>query len=224
MIVNLKKVGRTYPLAIPVRALHDINLQIMEGEFIALMGRSGSGKSTLLHQIGLLDEPTAGKITLDGQNTATLSTHEKSHFRLEKLGYIFQEFALMTELNALENVCLPLMAKHKRQKNDIEERAISILKRLGLGDRLDHFPNELSGGEQQRVSIARALVNQPRIILADEPTASLDSESAQNILELLTELNRDFKQTIIMISHEPEDRKWVNRTIWLRDGMIEKIN
>lgn len=222
--MDLKSVSRTYPLAVPVHALRDINLQIAEGEFVALMGRSGSGKSTLLHQIGLLDEPTGGKIILDGQDTELLSAHEKGHFRLEKLGYIFQEFALMTELTALENVCLPLMAKHNRKKNDVEDRAVNLLKRLGLGDRLDHFPNELSGGEQQRVSIARALVNEPRIILADEPTASLDSESAQNILELLTELNQEFKQTIIMISHEPEDRKWVNRTIWLKDGAIEKID
>ena len=221
-MIDLRNVEKTYPSAVPVKALRGISLSVMEGEFIALMGRSGSGKSTLLHQLGLLDIPTAGTIILNGQDVSLLSSHEKSHFRLEKIGYIFQEFALLSEFTALENVSLPLMAKHGQKISNTAFRAEKILEQVGLGERQHHFPSQLSGGEQQRLAIARALINEPKIILADEPTASLDSESSAIIMKLLAELNRDFHQTIIMVSHEPEDRRWVSRTIWLKDGYIER--
>lgn len=223
-MIDVQNLSRTYPGKVPVLALRDATFQIEEGEFIALMGRSGSGKSTLLHQLGLLDTPTTGKIFIDGEDVLSLSDHEKAHFRLEKLGYIFQEFAILTEFTALDNVCIPIMAMHDRPNGNPRDIAAEMLRLVGLGHRLDHYPSELSGGEQQRVVIARALVNKPKLLLADEPTANLDSDTAASVLELLARLNRELKQTIIMISHEEEDARWVNRIIRMKDGRIEKIS
>lgn len=217
-VENLKK---TYFGKVPVEVLKDISFEIKGGEFVAIMGRSGSGKSTLLRQLGLIDDPTAGKILIDGTNVVQLSDKEKTLFRLRELGYIFQEYALIPELTALENVYLPAFAL-KDGKSDYKKSANELLKIVGLGDRLDHYPGELSGGEQQRVAIARSLVNKPKILFADEPTANLDSISATVVLDLLKKLNREFGQTIVMVTHEPEDRQYVCKILWLKDGLIEK--
>lgn len=218
IVKNLKK---TYPGNVPTYALKEVSFEIKEGEFVAIMGRSGSGKSTLLHQIGLLDTPTQGSIIINNTEVLALSEKEKSKFRLSSLGYIFQEYALITEFTALENAYLPAMALGSNMGFHVEhgEKLLSL---VGLGDRVNHYPNELSGGEQQRVAIARALMNEPKVLFADEPTANLDTISSKTVLELFKKLNKELKQTIIMVTHEPEDRKYVDRVIWLSDGQIEK--
>lgn len=220
MIIEVKNLKKTYEGRVPTHALKDINFSIKKGEFVALMGRSGSGKSTLLHQLGLLDTPTSGKIIMDGLDLVSLSETQKSDFRLKKLGYVFQSYALLPELTALESVYLPLMLLKKNKKTYIK-KASEMLDKVGLGDRLHHLPKEMSGGEQQRVAIARALVNDPDILFADEPTANLDSESSEVILKLFKKLNKEIGQTIIMVTHEPDDKKHVDRVIWLKDGVIQ---
>lgn len=202
-------------------ALKGVNLAVESGEFVAVMGRSGSGKSTLLHLLGLLDMPTSGEIYIEDTDVLKLSEEGKSKFRLERLGYVFQEYSLLGELTALENVYLPALSSTTGHKN-YRERAAKILGIVGLGERLGHYPSEVSGGEQQRVAVARALVNEPRILFADEPTASLDVKSARVVLELFRRLNKDLGQTIVMVTHEPEDEQYVDRVIWLKDGVIEK--
>jgi len=205
-----------------VHALKGIDLEIKEGEFVAIMGRSGSGKSTLLHILGLLDRPTAGSLSLDGVDVLKISEAARTNFRLERLGYVFQEFSLLSELTCLDNVLLP--ARVIPGSNRISrQRARELLEIVGLGERLKHYPNQMSGGEQQRVAIARALVNQPRIVFADEPTASLDATSAEIVLELFQRLNRETGQTIVMVTHEKEDSQYVDRVIWLKDGLIAPL-
>jgi len=220
MIIEVKNLKKTYLGRIPTNALKDVNLVVKKGEFVALMGRSGSGKSTLLHQLGLLDSPTSGEIIIEGQSIVLFSEKEKARFRLEKLGYVFQDYALLPELTALESVYLPLMLLGFN-KGEYIAKATSILEKVGLGDRLHHLPKEMSGGEQQRVAIARALVNKPLILFADEPTANLDTESSVVILKLFRELNKKIGQTIIMVTHEPDDKKYVDRVIYLKDGIIQ---
>ena len=217
-VENLKKV---YPGKVPVEALKGITFEVESGEILGIMGRSGAGKSTLLHQLGLLDNPTSGKILIDGVDVLKLSDSEKKQFRLEKLGYIFQEYTLIPELTVVENVYLLSWASSKNKK-DYKKAATECLEMVELGHRLHHLPHELSGGEQQRVGIARALVNNPKVLFADEPCANLDSESAQTILKLLTKLNKELGQTIVIITHEPEDKKYLERIIYLKDGLIEK--
>jgi putative ABC transport system ATP-binding protein len=201
-------------------ALKGVNLQVESGEFIAIMGRSGSGKSTLLHILGLLDAPTSGEIFIDEKNILSLSSEDQSHFRLAELGYVFQEFSLISEMTLLENVYIPAVCLNR--ENHFQQRARGILESVGLGERVTHYPNELSGGEQQRAAIARALINKPKILFADEPTASLDGVSAKIVLDLFKKLNRETGQTIVMVTHEPEDKKYVDRVIWLKDGQIEQ--
>jgi len=201
-------------------ALSSINLEIKAGEFVAIMGRSGSGKSTLLHLLGLLDTPTNGDILIEGKSILKLSEKERGRFRLEKLGYVFQEYSLLSEMTVLENVYIPAMCLGN--ENSYKQRAEELLQMVGLGERAKHYPNEVSGGEQQRTSIARALINHPKILFADEPTASLDINSAQVILALFKKLNKETGQTIVMVTHEPEDRKHVDRIIWLSDGLVGK--
>lgn len=216
-VTNLKK---TYPGKVPTYALKGVTFNVADGELVALMGRSGAGKSTLLHQLGLLDTPTSGSILIGKQNVLALGDHERTRFRLEELGYVFQEYALIAEFTALENVMLPVMALTGGRNT---KQAMELLTLVGLGDRLDHYPSELSGGEQQRVAIARSLVNNPKVLFADEPCANLDTVSSKIVLELFKKLNRELKQTIVMVTHEPDDKKYVDRTIWLQDGLIEKI-
>ncbi len=219
--INVKNLEKTYTGKVPTHALRGVSFEIMKGEFVAIMGKSGSGKSTLLHQLGLLDTPTAGNILIDGIDVLKLSEREKTVFRLQRLGYVFQEYALILELTALENVLLPAFALDgfRRKHND---RAIEILTKVGLKDRIHHRPSELSGGEQQRVAIARALINNPKILFADEPTANLDTNSSREILELFKKLNKELGQTIILVTHEPDNQKYVDRVIWMKDGLIEK--
>ncbi|MFA6466748.1 MAG: ABC transporter ATP-binding protein [Patescibacteria group bacterium] len=223
MIIEVKKLKKTYEGKVPTYALKEVSFGVKKGEFIALMGRSGSGKSTLLHQLGLLDSPTAGQIIIDGTNIVSFTEKQKSEFRLKKLGYVFQSYALLPELNALESVYLPLMLTGA-SKSQYIKKATEMLEKVGLGERIYHLPKEMSGGEQQRVAIARALVNDPAILFADEPTANLDSESSETILKLFKKLNKEIGQTIIMVTHELDDRKHVDRVIWLKDGVIKPEN
>ncbi len=202
-----------------VMALNNVTFNIKHGEFAAIMGKSGSGKSTLLHQIGLLDTPSSGEIIFDRKNILELSEHQKTRFRLEKFGYIFQEYALLPELTALENVYLPSMAIG-RKKEEYLKASTEVLEQIGLGTRLHHRSHEMSGGEQQRVAIARALINGPEILFADEPTANLDSTSSKQILELFYKLNHEMGLTIFMVTHDPEDIQYVSRVIWLKDGEL----
>lgn len=218
-MIKVVDLNKTYSGKIPTVALKGVSFEIKKGEFVAIMGRSGSGKSTLLHQLGLLDTPTGGKIFIDGTDVSRFSDTEQSYYRLKELGYVFQEYALMAELTALENVYLPALAL---EGDHDKERAQEMLRLVGLGERLEHYPSELSGGEQQRVAIARALINKPKILFADEPCANLDSISSKVVLELFRKLNGELGQTIVMVTHEPEDEKFVDRVIWIKDGLIDK--
>lgn len=220
-MINVKDLKKIYPGKVPTPALRGVNLDIKDGEFVALMGRSGAGKSTLLHQMALLDRPTEGSVILNNIDVLALKDHERTNFRLQNLGYVFQEYALIAELTAIENVFLPDMAMGK-PADHYKKHAAELLTTVGLGDRLDHYPSELSGGEEQRVAIARALINDPKVLFADEPTANLDTVSSKIVLELFKKLNKEMKQTIVMVTHEPDDKKYVDRVIWLTDGLIEK--
>lgn len=213
---NLKK---TYPGKVPTPALKGLSFSVASGEFIALTGKSGSGKSTLLHQLGLLDSPTEGSITIDETNILSLTDAQKTVYRLTNSGYVFQEYALIAEFTALENVMLPAMALGRLNDGN-RERAANLLSLVGLSDRLNYYPNELSGGQQQRVAIARALINHPRILFADEPTANLDTISSKLVLDIFLKLNAQEKITIIMVTHEPEYAKLAQRNIELLDGLI----
>ena len=217
-MIKVEDLIKTYPGKSPTFALKGVSLEISEGEFVALMGRSGSGKSTLLHQLGLLDMPTTGSVIIDNFDVLRLSDSERTRFRLQYLGYVFQEYALIAEFTALENVYFPAMALGD---NTAKKRAEHLLELVGLGDRMDHYPNEMSGGEQQRVAIARSLINNPKVLFADEPTANLDTVSSEVVFKLFQKLNKELKQTILVVTHEPEDKKYVDRVIWLRDGLIE---
>lgn len=203
-----------------VHALKGVNLDVQEGEFVAIMGRSGCGKSTLLRILGLLDQPTDGEIRIDGIDAMRLPEKDRARFRLEKLGYVFQEQSLVSELNVLENVYLPAVVEISN--NNYKKRAAELLEIVGLKDRITHYPSEISGGEQQRVAIARALINQPKTLFADEPTASLDEDSSEVVLNLFCKLNKEMKQTIVMVTHEPDDKKYVDRVILMKDGRMNE--
>jgi putative ABC transport system ATP-binding protein len=220
-MIKVENLARTYPGKVPTLALRGVSFEIAASEFVAIMGRSGSGKSTLLHQLGLIDTPTAGSFTIDNTDAIKLSDAEKTTFRLNYLGYVFQDYALITELNALENVYLPAMALGIEAKK-YKKRASELLSLVGLADREDHYPVELSGGEQQRVAIARALINEPKILFADEPTANLDTVSSKVVLDLFKKLNKELGQTIVLVTHEPDDRQYVDRVFWIKDGLLER--
>ena len=222
-IVKVRGLVKTYKKGkVKTFAVRGIDFELDEGDFVALMGPSGSGKSTTLHQIGLLDKPTEGTITIEGKDVSQLNEEQKTLFRLEKIGFVFQQYELIPELTALENVYLPLKCDFNANENYVQ-KANEILDGLGLGDRKNHYPTELSGGEQQRVSIARALVKTPKIILADEPTANLDSAAGQKIMEILKFLNRKYKKTILVVNHEPAFEKYFDKIIRIKDGKIVKI-
>lgn len=198
--------------------LHGIDLEIKRGEFVAIMGRSGAGKSTLLYQISLLDHPTSGEIYVDGVHVTDMQEDERVAFRLRELGYVFQDYALLPDLTARENVAVPLLMQG-RSKEEAYAIAEKTLERVGLGHRTENLPSKLSGGEQQRVSIARAIAHEPKILFADEPTANLDSESSALVLKIFLELHKQ-GQTIVMVTHEDEYGKATNRIIRLQDGQI----
>lgn len=220
-MIKVNNLSKTYPGKVPTPALKSISFEIKDGEFVAITGKSGSGKSTLLHQLGLIDTPTQGKIHIGDIDVTTLTDREKSEFRLQRFGYVFQEYALIVELTARENVWIPALA-HGKEPTHCWDHASKLLGQVGLSDRLDHYPNELSGGEQQRVAIARALINYPKILFADEPTANLDTASAKTVLDIFLKLNKEEKLTIIMVTHEPEYAKLAKRNIELLDGLIAK--
>ena len=221
ILIDARNLERVYSNGIvKTYALRNISLTIKEGEFVAIMGPSGSGKSTLLHQLGLLDIPTKGEIYIDSYDVINLSDYERTKFRLEKLGYVFQSYNLIPELNALENVYITPMARGIKKKEYIKN-AKEVLKQVGLGDRMDHYPSELSGGQQQRVSIARALVNKPKILFADEPTANLDSDSSDDIVKLFRKLNKELGQTVVMVTHEENEGQKADRIIWIKDGKLD---
>jgi putative ABC transport system ATP-binding protein len=218
-VTNLKKIyqmGR-----VEVAALKGVSVRIDKGEFVGIMGPSGSGKSTLLHQLGLLDTPSSGTILLCGTDVTRLDDETRTRFRLMHLGYVFQDYALVSELTVKENVAIPMITQG-RPLDECYAAATDVLEKVGLGKRLDHLVYELSGGEQQRVSIARALVNKPAILFADEPCANLDTENSRTVLELFRVVNRDFGQTIVMVSHEPWHQEYFDRIIFIRDGMLDE--
>lgn len=215
-VKNLTKTYKNGPLETHV--LKGINLSISSGEFVAIMGKSGAGKSTLMYQISLLDEPTTGEIIVDGEKVLELSNKERTKFRLDRLGYVFQDYALVPELTASENVLIPLLMKGQSMEQG-KITALKALTEVGLSHREDNRPSQLSGGEQQRVSIARAIAENPKILFADEPTANLDSASGNHIIEVLRDLNKK-GQTIVMVTHEKEYTLYCDRIIHLEDGKI----
>lgn len=220
-LINLDKVAKNYVNGADcVIALKELNLSVEEGTFLGVMGPSGSGKSTLLSVLGGLTGPSSGTVNVDGIDVYGLTQERQADFRREYLGFIFQSHNLIPYLNALENVMLPL-AVSKLPADEKRQRATDMLGKVGLPDRLLHLPQQLSGGEQERVAIARALVNNPPLLLADEPTGSLDSATSLQVMNLLKELHRE-GQTIIMVTHNRDNLEWFDRTIYLRDGSIEK--
>jgi len=218
--VAVRHLTKTYRMgSVAVRALDDVSLEIPAGAIACVTGRSGSGKSTLLRQLGLLDLPSRGRIWLNGSEVTRVPERQRAALRLTTLGYVFQEYALLPELTAAENVCLPAMMAGRSARRS-RERAAELLDLVGLGQRARHLPRELSGGEQQRVAIARALVNQPGIIFADEPTANLDTSSARTVMESLVKLNQALGVTVVFVSHEPDDAQYASRLVHLSDGML----
>lgn len=218
-MIKVKNLIKTYKTKhVETHVLRGIDLEVPEGEFLGIMGKSGAGKSTLMYQIGLLDHPTSGQVVLNSMNTEELSTEERTKLRLSTLGYVFQDYALIPELTASENVMTPLLMQGHSL---LEARRIAdkTLGDVGLGHRTSNKPSELSGGEQQRVSIARAIAHNPKILFADEPTANLDSVSGNSIIELFKELN-NAGQTIVMVTHEDEYTKYCHRIVHLEDGKI----
>ncbi len=221
-VADLRKITKTYfkpDGSVLVEALREVDLLIETGQYLAIMGASGSGKSTLMNILGCLDQPTAGSYLLDGRDVSTMEDDELSRARREKIGFVFQAFNLISQLNAIENVEVPLFY-HGVHRHERHRRAAERLEAVGLGDRLTHRPPELSGGEQQRVAIARALINNPSIIMADEPTGNLDSKTGAAILELLAELH-ERHMTIIVVTHDQRVADQCQRIIKLADGEIE---
>ncbi len=222
MMIEMKNITKMYEMGTQVvHALRGVDLTIDAGEFVAIMGPSGSGKSTLMNMLGCLDSPSGGIYRLDGIDVSDMSSDDRSRVRNRRIGFVFQQFNLLPRTTALKQVALPLMYSGV-PRGDRLEKARQALRLMGLGDRMDHRPDELSGGQQQRVAIARALVNDPAIILADEPTGALDTRTGEEILGIFEQLNREKGITIIMITHDPEIAEHANRSIWIRDGLIQE--
>lgn len=220
VVISTKALTKTYDMgSTKVHALRGVDVEISENDFVALMGASGSGKSTLMNLLGCLDTPTSGSYMLDDINVSTMTDSELAEVRNRKIGFVFQTFNLLPRLTALDNVALPLVYSGM-SKADREVRAQEVLTQVGLGDRVDHKPNELSGGQRQRVAIARALVNNPSIILADEPTGNLDTKTSIEIMEIFEEIHRQ-GNTVILVTHEPDIAEHAHRIVRLRDGEVE---
>lgn len=218
-IISVKDLTKSFKDGEKVtQVLKGVDLEIEEGEFVAIMGRSGAGKSTCMYQLSLLDEPTGGEIIINSKDTHNLDETQRGDFRLRVLGYVFQDYSLIPELSAVENVALPLMQSGVSYSL-ARKRAFESLDQVGLGHRPDNLPSEMSGGEQQRVAIARAIAHKPHILFADEPTANLDTENSDRVMEIFKKLNSE-GLTIVMVTHEDEYRKVVDRVITLRDGMV----
>ena len=218
--LNVEKLKKTYFMGENnIEALKGISFEVKNGEFVSITGTSGSGKSTLMHLLGCLDVPTEGNYFIDGENVATMNRNELAFIRNQKIGFIFQKFHLLPDLNATDNVALPQL--YAKQSEEIaQQKAREALKIVQLDHRADHYPFQLSGGQQQRVAIARALINNPSILLADEPTGNLDSETGEAIMNIFKTLNKERKTTIIIVTHEPEIAHQTSRIIDLRDGKI----
>jgi putative ABC transport system ATP-binding protein len=223
-VIRVENLFKTYRMGdVEVPALRGINLTIERGEFVAVMGSSGSGKSTFMNILGCLDRPTSGRYWLEGEEVGSLSADAWAHIRNKRIGFVFQGFNLLSRTTALENVELPMMYNGYAGKQR-HQRAVEVLKLVGLGQRLDHTPNRLSGGQQQRVAIARALVNKPSLILADEPTGNLDSATGNEIMGLFQRLNTDQGITILLVTHERDIAEHAKRQIVFRDGEVISDN
>jgi len=221
-LIELQDIHKTYRLGeVDLQVLKGISLQVVRGELLALMGASGSGKSTLMNIIGCLDHPTAGEYWFDGHEVSGLTAKERARLRNRMIGFVFQNFNLLPRQTALENALLPLMyAKENPSEHEMNRRTAELLQKVGLGDRTHHQPSQLSGGEQQRVAIARALINNPQVLLADEPTGNLDSQTSQELLQMLQELNRTDGLTIILVTHDAGVAQHAQRIIHIKDGLI----
>ncbi|HLE48775.1 MAG TPA: ABC transporter ATP-binding protein [Patescibacteria group bacterium] len=222
-MIKLQNISKSYFLGDEeVKAVNGVNLKIEDGEYIGILGSSGSGKSTLMYLIGLLEQPTVGKVFLDGKDVSKLDDDTLSHIRNKNVGFVFQQFNLINKFTVLENVLLP--AKYSKVKLDFDplERADELLKRFGIWDRRNFFPNKISGGQQQRVAIARALIMKPKVILADEPTGNIDSKTGDEIMDLLGDLNKDLKVTVIVVTHEHDVALRTKRQIYIKDGVVVK--
>ncbi len=219
--VSLSNVRKTYRIGEPVHALDGVSLEVARGSYTAIMGPSGSGKSTLMNLVGCLDTPTEGTVVIGGQDVGTLGDRERTRLRGTEVGFVFQTFNLMPRLNAVENVALPQLFQGI-DRDERRERARKLLERVGLGDRADHLPNELSGGQRQRVALARALVNDPAIVLADEPSGNLDTDTEADILDLFDEFHAG-GTTMLVVTHERHVAERADRIVHLLDGKIERI-
>ncbi|MFH1575808.1 MAG: ABC transporter ATP-binding protein [Candidatus Nealsonbacteria bacterium] len=222
-IIKLENVWRTYHLgATEVHALRGLALDISQGAFVAIMGSSGSGKSTLLNMVGCLDFPTKGKVYLKGRDISKMPESQLAQFRGKILGFVFQEFNLLENLSAIENVMLPMVFQ-KISLNKREEKALNILKMVGLETRVHHQPSKLSGGERQRVALARAFANDPEVIIADEPTGNLDSATGKMIMDILTDFHQKYGKTVVMVTHDPIVAEYAQNVVNIKDGVVVKI-
>jgi putative ABC transport system ATP-binding protein len=220
-LIELTDVCKVYHLGeVDVVALRGVTLNIDKGEFVALVGPSGSGKSTLMNTLGCLDRPTSGSYRLAGEEIATLGSDERALVRNRRIGFVFQNFNLLSRTSAVENVELPLMYRRGLSARERRRQAVALLERVGLGDRMDHHPAQLSGGQQQRVAIARALANEPAILMCDEPTGNLDTRTAKDVIHLFRELNRESGITVILVTHDPAVAHVARRVVVLRDGLV----
>lgn len=222
-MIKIEKVFKTFFLGDEkVNAVSDVSLHIKEREYVSILGSSGSGKSTLMYMIGLLDQPSSGKVYIDGKDVSTLTDNQLSVIRGQTIGFVFQSFNLINRFTVLENILLP--TKYFKGKLDFDplQRAETLLKKFGIYERRNFFPNKISGGQQQRVAIARALIMNPKIILADEPTGNLDTKTGDEIMDLLESLNKEFSVTVIVVTHENEIAKRTKRQIFIKDGQVVK--
>jgi putative ABC transport system ATP-binding protein len=221
-VISVRKLVKTYIVGeVEVRALRGVDLEVQQGEFVAVTGPSGSGKSTFMHIIGCLDKPTSGQYFLDGQDVSRMSKDQLAAIRNRKIGFVFQGFNLLARTSALDNVELPLLYGGNTMKAaERHMRAMEVLKAVGLENRADHHPNQLSGGQQQRVAIARSLINNPSILLADEPTGNLDTRTSIEVMDIFQRLNRDRGITVMLITHEPDIAEYGTRTVAFRDGLV----
>jgi len=222
-LIRISGVNKEFPLrGTVVHALKDVSLEIHQGEYLSIMGPSGSGKSTLFNMIGALDKPTSGDVEVAGVRLTELSPRQLAYFRGNNIGYVFQSYNLLPAYDALTNVCMPLLFSGK-PPSEAAERAKAVLARVGLADRITHRPDELSGGQQQRVAVARALANNPAIILADEPTANLDLDTGEEIIQLLSALSDEYGVTVISATHDHKMLATSDRILWIKDGVVDRL-